>query len=412
MAKTLNKALVIHTRDSVTQAIDHLDVRWAPGAPRLPLLVGRHGRAVERALGFGALISFAGNVSFKSAGNLREAAVAVPGERLLVETDSPFLSPAPHRGQPNEPAHAWRWSARRLQRRATCPWPISRRLRPRTRGGSSALPERRACWGPRASRQLFDGSRDPPDEVARAELRDRPEHDPQGPGCSRRGTEGSRSRDRPGGRVVDRWARRACRVGRRDRDRHATRPVLEETLGDLTNVELVFADAMKADLDTWKATKMVANLPYNIAVQVVMRALETAPTVTEFIVMTQREVGERMAAAPGSKTYGLPSVLIRYYAGARVVGAIARRAFHPVPNVDSVLVKLTRQEPPDVDRALLFDLARACFGQRRKSIRNGLAPVLGPRTDEIISRAGLDPKIRPERLDLDAFAQLARAATT
>jgi 16S rRNA (adenine1518-N6/adenine1519-N6)-dimethyltransferase len=184
-------------------------------------------------------------------------------------------------------------------------------------------------------------------------------------------------------------------------------PVLEETLSDLDNVETVLGDALKLDLGSFEATKLVANLPYNVAVPIVMRALELAPEVSQLTVMTQREVGERLASAPGSKAYGVPSVLVRYYSEPRVAGRIARGAFFPVPNVDSVLVELTRRPSPDVDRQHLFEVVRAAFGQRRKSIRNSLASVLGPDTDEAIRSTGVDPSARPEQLVLDDFVKLA-----
>jgi 16S rRNA (adenine1518-N6/adenine1519-N6)-dimethyltransferase len=185
-------------------------------------------------------------------------------------------------------------------------------------------------------------------------------------------------------------------------------PVLTEATSDLSNVEIVLGDALKLDLGSFGATKLVANLPYNVAVPIVMRALELAPGISRLTVMTQREVGERLAASPGSKAYGLPSVLVRYYSEPRVAGRVGRGAFFPVPNVDSVLVELERRGPPDVDRAALFEVVRAAFGQRRKSIRNSLAPVLGPDVDETIRKAGLDPSVRPERLGLPDFVALAR----
>ncbi|MEA2434874.1 MAG: rRNA (adenine1518-N6/adenine1519-N6)-dimethyltransferase [Actinomycetota bacterium] len=185
-------------------------------------------------------------------------------------------------------------------------------------------------------------------------------------------------------------------------------PVLQEGTSDLPNVEIVLGDALKADLGSFGATKLVANLPYNVAVPIVMRALETAPDITRLTVMAQREVGERLAASPGSKVYGAPSVLVRYYSEPLVVARIARNAFFPVPNVDSVLVELTRHEPPNVEGAAFFAVVRAAFGQRRKSIRNSLGSLLGPVADETIHAAGLDPSVRPEQLTLEGFVTLAR----
>jgi 16S rRNA (adenine1518-N6/adenine1519-N6)-dimethyltransferase len=185
-------------------------------------------------------------------------------------------------------------------------------------------------------------------------------------------------------------------------------PVLAETLAGLKNVEVLKGDALSVDLGSFGATKLIANLPYNIAVPVVMRALETAPGVDEITVMTQREVGERLAAPPGSKVYGQPSVLAAYFADVSVVSSIGRGAFFPVPNVDSVLVRLSRRVPPPVDFGPLATVVRAAFSQRRKSIRNSLRSLLGPEADDRIASAGLDPAARPETMALPDFVALAR----
>lgn len=186
-------------------------------------------------------------------------------------------------------------------------------------------------------------------------------------------------------------------------------PVLAETLAGLANVEVVEADAMKLPLAVVRANKLVANLPYNIAVPVVMRALAEAPQISELIVMTQREVGERLAAVPGSKAYGQVSVVVGYYAGASVAAKISRRAFFPVPGVDSVLVRLERREPPDVDRPALFALVRSGFGQRRKTLRNAVGGgVAGAELEAVLRSLGLDPAARAEQLSLDDFVAIAK----
>jgi 16S rRNA (adenine1518-N6/adenine1519-N6)-dimethyltransferase len=185
-------------------------------------------------------------------------------------------------------------------------------------------------------------------------------------------------------------------------------PALEESTADLDNVEIVAGDALDLDLGSFGATNLVANLPYNVAVPIVMRALESAPSITRMTVMAQKEVGERLAAPPGSKTYGQPSVMVRYFATARVAAGIGRGAFHPVPNVDSVLVELVRHDPPEVSLQALSEIVKSAFGQRRKSIRNSLASVFGDETTEKIGSVGLDPAIRAERLDFESFVKLAQ----
>jgi 16S rRNA (adenine1518-N6/adenine1519-N6)-dimethyltransferase len=189
-------------------------------------------------------------------------------------------------------------------------------------------------------------------------------------------------------------------------------PVLEETVGALSNVEVVHGDALEMDLAGLDATKLVGNLPYNIATQVVLKVLEEAPQIAELTVMTQREVGERLAAGPGSKTYGQTSVMVAFYATAEVVSTISRRVFYPVPNVDSVLIRIARKPAlDDVDRKLLFSVIRAAFSQRRKNLRNTLAPLAGSpeHAESVLAAAGLDPAARGETLSLSDFVTLTRS---
>lgn len=189
-------------------------------------------------------------------------------------------------------------------------------------------------------------------------------------------------------------------------------PALAEVLAASRNVELVTGDALDVDLGSFGAGHVVANLPYNIAASVVLRVLETAPDIRRLTVMTQREVGERLAAAPGSRTYGAPSALVAYWGTARVAAPVSRRAFYPEPNVDSTIVVVDRRaESPEVDRGALYAVVKAAFGQRRKTMRNSLAGVAGSvaAAELALEEAGLSPAARPEQLDLDAFAAVARS---
>ncbi|MDZ4827193.1 MAG: 16S rRNA (adenine(1518)-N(6)/adenine(1519)-N(6))-dimethyltransferase RsmA [Actinomycetota bacterium] len=194
-------------------------------------------------------------------------------------------------------------------------------------------------------------------------------------------------------------------------DRHLL-PALGETVAGRP-VEIVSADALDADWpallgahDRWA---MVSNLPYNVATSVVVRALETAPMVDRFLVMVQREVGERMAAGAGDGAYGAVSVKIAYYADAQVVGTVPPTVFVPRPNVESALVRMIRRPPPvDVaDPERMFTLVRAGFATRRKTLRNALAAVFGAESAAVLERAGIDPKARAETLDLVQWARLA-----
>jgi len=149
-----------------------------------------------------------------------------------------------------------------------------------------------------------------------------------------------------------------------------------------------------------------------VATPVVIRLLEEAPSVTSGLVMVQREVAERLVAAPGSAAYGASSVKVAYYAEAKIVGMVPRAVFVPVPKVDSALVELVRRDTPPVDvpsRERLFQLVRVGFAHRRQMLRRTLRAVLGEHTESALADADIDPSARPESLGLDEWAALARA---
>lgn len=192
------------------------------------------------------------------------------------------------------------------------------------------------------------------------------------------------------------------------------RPVLDETLSGVGNVDVRYEDVLRSDLAAIGATRVVANLPYNIAAQTVIKVLQEAPDVASLCVMTQREVGERLAAAPGSKTYGLTSVLVAFYASATVASRISRNVFFPIPTVDSVLVRIDRRDERPVDiEGEFVALVRAAFGQRRKNIRNALTAI-APSADveRALAAAAIDPKRRAESMNVDEFVELSRALAT
>lgn len=158
---------------------------------------------------------------------------------------------------------------------------------------------------------------------------------------------------------------------------------------------------------------LVANLPYNVAVPVVLHLLAVLPGLARGLVMVQSEVAERLAARPGEKAYGAPSVKLAWYADARRAGPVPRAVFWPVPGVDSGLVAFTRHAvaPPDAERAAVFAVVDAAFAQRRKSLRAALAGWAGsaPAAETILRAAGIDPGARGEALDVAAFTAIARA---
>ncbi|MDT7804376.1 MAG: rRNA (adenine1518-N6/adenine1519-N6)-dimethyltransferase [Actinomycetota bacterium] len=177
-------------------------------------------------------------------------------------------------------------------------------------------------------------------------------------------------------------------------------------------LDVVEADAMRVAKDDLPAepTSLVANLPYNVAVPVVLHLLAELPSLKSGLVMVQTEVADRMAAGPGSRIYGVPSVKLAWYGPARKVAAVPRSVFWPVPNVDSALVAFERGDvPASEDRDRLFGLVDAAFSQRRKTLRAALAGWAGSaeRAGELLVAAGIDPKTRGEQLDVHAFARLA-----
>lgn len=194
--------------------------------------------------------------------------------------------------------------------------------------------------------------------------------------------------------------------------------VLEVVVTGDEGVRVVTDDALAVDFDILLGAgpwRCVSNLPYNIATPVVIRLLEEAPSVRTALVMVQREVADRLVAAPGTSAYGAASVRVAYYADARIVGAVPRAVFVPVPKVDSALVEIVRRDVPAVDvpsRARFFELVRAGFAHRRKMLRRALRPVLGERTADVLIRAGVDPRARAESLGLTEWASLALAETT
>jgi 16S rRNA (adenine1518-N6/adenine1519-N6)-dimethyltransferase len=160
-------------------------------------------------------------------------------------------------------------------------------------------------------------------------------------------------------------------------------------------------------------TRFVANLPYNVAVPLLLGVLQNVGTVRDGVVMVQSEVADRLCATPGGRVYGVPSVKLAWYAAARRVGSVAPTVFWPVPRVDSGLVGFTRREPPatTASREQVFATVDAAFSQRRKTLRQSLAVRAGSPAlaEQALRVAGVDPTTRAERLDVTAFAAVAAA---
>ncbi|MCQ0023077.1 16S rRNA (adenine(1518)-N(6)/adenine(1519)-N(6))-dimethyltransferase RsmA [Streptomyces somaliensis DSM 40738] len=181
-----------------------------------------------------------------------------------------------------------------------------------------------------------------------------------------------------------------------------------------TRFSLVHSDAMDVrELPGPPPTALVANLPYNVAVPVLLHMLDRFPTVERTLVMVQAEVADRLAARPGNKVYGVPSVKANWYAEVRRAGSIGRNVFWPAPNVDSGLVSLVRRDPPatTATKREVFAVVDAAFAQRRKTLRAALAGWAGSpaAAEAALLAAGISPQARGESLTVEEFARIAEA---
>lgn len=203
-------------------------------------------------------------------------------------------------------------------------------------------------------------------------------------------------------------------------------PILEDTLSEYDNVEVINQDVLKVDIkslaeekNNGKPIKVVANLPYYITTPIIMGLFESGVPIDSITIMVQKEVADRMQTGPGSKDYGALSLAVQYYATAKVILNVSATCFMPRPNVDSAVIKLTRHKEPTVnvaDEKLMFKIIRASFNQRRKTLVNGLknSPELSFSKEQIvkaIEKIGKPKTIRGEALTLEEFAELANAFT-
>ena len=200
--------------------------------------------------------------------------------------------------------------------------------------------------------------------------------------------------------------------------------LLEESLSGCDNVKLIFGDALKSDLDALVRDeldhdgdyKLVANLPYYITTPLIMHVLEDSEHVDELVIMVQKEVGERLCAKPGSRTYGAVTVMVQYLATASRAFDVGRRAFTPPPDVDSTILHLVPYKKRPIqakDDAMMRRVVKAAFSQRRKTLRNSLAS-LGVDKASIataLEKAGIDEQRRAESLSVTEFVALADAFT-
>lgn len=227
------------------------------------------------------------------------------------------------------------------------------------------------------------------------------------------------------GALTEFLAERAAQVMAFEID-HRLVPILADTLRDFDNVTVVNEDILKVDLaqhiQNFKnpdlPIKVVANLPYYITTPILMHLIESGIPFSEFVVMMQKEVADRISAKPNTKAYGSLSIAVQYYMTAKVAFIVPRTVFVPAPNVDSAILKMVRRPEPAVaveDEKFFFKVSKASFTHRRKTLWNNLTGYFG-KTEEVkdkltkaLDQAGLSPSVRGEALGLDEFASLADA---
>lgn len=178
-----------------------------------------------------------------------------------------------------------------------------------------------------------------------------------------------------------------------------------------TRIELVHGDALNYPYEILDPFRVVANIPYYITTPLIFRLIKARENVISMTLTVQKEVGERIVAPPGTKTYGVLSIMVQYYARAEMKFVIPAGAFRPVPKVDSVVIHITTRRQPAVsisDERLFFSVVRTSFSQRRKTLANSLKGF-NPRIKELLSRTGIDPMRRPETLGMEDFAAIADA---
>ncbi len=390
LADELGLPVVIHSRDAAAETAAALEDFAGP----VVLHCFSSPELLPAALERGYYVSFAGNATYPKAPELREAAAAVPANRILVETDSPYLAPAtrtrpPERARPRRPhRRRARGGARRGRDRV-------RRSHARQRG--RRLRTRMSVTPKKSLGQHFLVDENILGVIGRlAELEPDDVVLEIGPGLG----------------VLTRYlAGRVARVHAVEIDR-ALECVLVESLAGRENVDLVFGDALRLDhaaLDP-PPRKLVANLPYNIATPVVVESLEGIPSLERWCVMVQREVADRFFAEPRTKAYGAVSVLIQLKT--RKVGfhPVPPTVFRPRPRVDSALVAFVRVDGPPL--AAVRPVVDAAFAHRRKTLANSVAlagVAAREEAESALAEIGRAPNVRAEELAPDEFVALADA---
>ena len=351
--------------------------------------------ALER----GYYVSFAGNVTYPKAADLREAAKEVPADRILAETDSPYLAPQPLRGRPNEPAFVVHTLRVLAEARGEDPDELAARIDDNATAAFGLGEVRDLSVAPKKSLgQHFLVDQNLLGVIGRlAELEPDDVVLEVGPGLG----------------VLTRYlADRVELVHAIELDR-GLEPSLALALAGLPNVELTFEDALGVDPGSLRPPprKLVANLPYNIATPLIAETLAGANDLDLWCVMVQREVADRLFAVPSTKAYGAVSVLVRLTASRTGFHPVSRTVFRPPPNVDSALVAFRRVAAPET-LADVRGVVEGAFSHRRKTLANSLqlAGVADrERSVEALAAIGRPANVRAEALEPAEFVALTDA---
>ncbi len=364
----------------------------------------------------GYVCSFAGNVTYPKATDLQRAARELPADRLLVETDSPFLAPQPVRGKPNEPANVTHTARFVAELRGISIRGARADRRGQRRSGAGMVSDAGPASEPRQAslRRLRQFGVRPNRELGQNFLID--DNTLRIIGAAAELAAGDVVLEVGGGLGVlsEYLAARVGYVHVIEVDQSLREP-LEDALDPFANVGLHFADAVALDFATLAPTpvKVVANLPYGVAATVLLKSIAELPDATLWVAMVQREVADRLSAAPGQRIYGATSVLAQLACEVRFLRKVPRTVFHPEPNVDSALLTMRRRGPAPPPQ--LVALVHAAFAHRRKALPGSLALVPGAPDDiRVAARAGLErigqpADARAERLAPEDWPRLADA---
>ena len=389
LADELGLPVVIHSREAEAETANALEGFGGRVVLHCFSSPGLLPVALER----GYYVSFAGNATYPKAQDLRAAAAAVPADRILVETDSPYLAPQPVRGRPNEPAHVVHTVAALAEARGETPEELG------------ALSHAQRCGGVRHPMNVTPkkslGQHFLADENILGVIGRLADLEPEdvvlevGPGLG----------------VLTRYlADRVRLVHAVEFDRTLEEP-LRDALGERPNVRLVFGDALELDLTSLDPPpgKLVSNLPYNIATPLVVESLERVPTLDRWCVMVQREVADRFFASPSTKAYGAVSVLVQLAARRTGFHRVSPTVFRPRPRVESALVAFERVNGQDL--AEVRPVVEAAFAHRRKTLVNSVA-LAGlasrPAAEQALEELGRSARVRAEELEPQEFVALAR----